>query len=433
MKEDDKWIQRMRKQLEDYSEPLPAGLWEAIEKDLNQTVVQPKVIPLWKRWQAIAAAVAILVVSSTAVWLWQRADQLPVGQIPMVADVSFSVPEVDKSLSVEAEVMAGAAHNQISQVNSSSLAVVAALPSCTESLVSVESDSKDNVPVVEESPVSSVDESRGQAKTGVNPAEQRIMQRKSDREQMRRNSLLAVADEPSASRGWQIGVATGNSFSSVSNNFQGLSTLGVRSGLVMGDNLAMNSMSDNGMAYTQVLFNNRDRASETSVHHRMPITVGATLSYVFSDRWSIETGVTYTLLSSELHSGAQSYIEEEQKLHYVGIPLRVKHTFWQNKRLAVYAVAGGAVEKCVSGSLETLYVTGSSDRKSEHTSLDVKALQWSVSAAAGIQFNLVKQLGVYVEPGLAYYFDDGSGMETSRKEYPCNFNLQLGLRFTLSK
>ena len=53
MKEDDKWIRQMRKQLEDYSEPLPTGLWEEIEKDLNQPALQPKVVPLWKRWQAV--------------------------------------------------------------------------------------------------------------------------------------------------------------------------------------------------------------------------------------------------------------------------------------------------------------------------------------------------------------------------------------------
>ena len=65
MKEDKKWIQQVRKQLEDYSEPLPADLWEAIERDLDQSSVQPKLIPLWKRWQAVAAVVAVLVVSST--------------------------------------------------------------------------------------------------------------------------------------------------------------------------------------------------------------------------------------------------------------------------------------------------------------------------------------------------------------------------------
>lgn len=67
----------------------------------------------------------------------------------------------------------------------------------------------------------------------------------------------------------------------------------------------------------------------------------------------------------------------------------------------------------------------------EHNSLDVDPLQWSVSAAAGVQVNFTKNIGLYAEPGVAYYFDDGSEVETIRKEHPFNFNLQVGLRFSI--
>lgn len=430
----------MRKQLEDYSEPLPTGLWESIEKDLNQSSVQPKVIPLWRRWQTVAAAiVAVLVVSSTVVWLWRTDDESLTECAPLVADGLPSELMDDSLLPVTEDIT-----EPESVVEQGLSGATSLLASVTPSSVSSDASPVSSSPVVMDmNPVVfSVDKSEDQEKEidsqdAVGKSEpsgkERAVQRKADREQLRRNALLAVADKPSVSRSWQVGVTTGNSFSSASNSFQGLSTLMSRNSMLMSDDLAMNAVSDNGMAYTQVLFHNRDQATETRVHHRMPVTVGVTLSYAFSDKWSLETGLTYTLLSSELHSGAKSYIEEEQKLHYVGIPLKIKHTFWQNERLSLYAVAGGAVEKCVSGSLETLYVTGSSDRKTEHTSLDVKSLQWSVNAAVGGQFNLIRQLGVYIEPGVSYYFDDGTGIETYRKEHPCNFNLQLGVRFTLSK
>lgn len=430
----------MRKQLEDYSEPLPTGLWESIEKDLNQSSVQPKVIPLWRRWQTVAAAiVAVLVVSSTVVWLWRTDDESLTECAPLVADGLPSEPMDDSLLPVTEDIT-----EPESVVEQGLSGATSLLASVTPSSVSSDVSPVSSSPVVMDmNPVVfSVDKSEDQEKEidsqdAVGKSEpsgkERAVQRKADREQLRRNALLAVADKPSVSRSWQVGVTTGNSFSSASNSFQGLSTLMSRNSMLMSDDLAMNPVSDNGMAYTQVLFHNRDQATETRVHHRMPVTVGVTLSYAFSDKWSLETGLTYTLLSSELHSGAKSYIEEEQKLHYVGIPLKIKHTFWQNERLSLYAVAGGAVEKCISGSLETLYVTGSSDRKTEHTSLDVKSLQWSVNAAVGGQFNLIRQLGVYIEPGVSYYFDDGTGIETYRKEHPCNFNLQLGVRFTLSK
>lgn len=88
------------------------------------------------------------------------------------------------------------------------------------------------------------------------------------------------------------------------------------------------------------------------------------------------------------------------------------------------------LEKCVSGTLETVYVINNEERESESHSLKVSSLQWSVSAAVGAQVNFTRQLGLYVEPGVVYYFDDHSGIETIRKEHPLNFNLQMGLRFS---
>ena len=95
----------MRKQLEDYSEPLPTGLWESIEKDLNQSSVQPKVIPLWRRWQTVAAAiVAVLVVSSTVVWLWRTDDESLTECAPLVADGLPSEPMDDSLLPVTEDI-----------------------------------------------------------------------------------------------------------------------------------------------------------------------------------------------------------------------------------------------------------------------------------------------------------------------------------------
>jgi hypothetical protein len=75
------------------------------------------------------------------------------------------------------------------------------------------------------------------------------------------------------------------------------------------------------------------------------------------------------------------------------------------------------IEKCVYGKLGTEKET-------------VKPLQFSVSGAVGAQFNATKRVGIYVEPGVAYFFDDGSDVQTIRKENPFNFNIQAGIRLT---
>ena len=60
MKEKDKWIKNFRTRMEGYSEPAPADLWEQLEKELDTV---PKVIPMWRRWQAVAAVALLVVVS----------------------------------------------------------------------------------------------------------------------------------------------------------------------------------------------------------------------------------------------------------------------------------------------------------------------------------------------------------------------------------
>ena len=161
--------------------------------------------------------------------------------------------------------------------------------------------------------------------------------------------------------------------------------------------------------------------------HRIPLVVGVSLRWALNEQWALESGLTYTMLSTDLSLGNQS---GEQKLHYVGIPLKVSREVWSDKRWHVYAMAGGAVEKCVYGSLKMNDKWNMSDVNQR---LEVDELQWSIQASVGAQYRLAERVGVYVEPGVAYYFDDGSKIETIRKDKPLNFNLQVGLRFTLKK
>lgn len=57
MRNEDKWARQVKEELDDYLEPVPAGLWEELEKELQ---TPPKVIPMWKRWQTVAAAAVVV-------------------------------------------------------------------------------------------------------------------------------------------------------------------------------------------------------------------------------------------------------------------------------------------------------------------------------------------------------------------------------------
>ena len=60
-------------------------------------------------------------------------------------------------------------------------------------------------------------------------------------------------------------------------------------------------------------------------------------------------------------------------------------------------------------------------------------MQWSANASLGVQCNLVNTMSIFVEPGVSYYFNDGTNIRTIYKEKPLNFNLNLGIRFTFGK
>lgn len=189
------------------------------------------------------------------------------------------------------------------------------------------------------------------------------------------------------------------------------------------------SYGDNALAGIMTL--NRSKEVSTESHHYMPIKAGISVSYAFTPRWSLESGLTYSWLLSKSKTGSESYyVDSRQTLHYLGIPLNVNFHIWQNRWMDVYASAGGMLEKCVGGKIRSDYVYGGNVRDTETEKLNIRPLQWSVGASAGLQFRLSGIVGLYLEPGVIYHFRNGSGVESAYSVHPLNFNLNLGLRFS---
>lgn len=178
---------------------------------------------------------------------------------------------------------------------------------------------------------------------------------------------------------------------------------------------------------------NQGKSVKTEYKHRLPVRVGLNVAYRLTDRLSVESGVSYTRLSSDMKDGTKdNYSSGSQKLDYIGVPLNVKYRAFGYRRLSVYASAGLLTEKCVSGKTTHEYVI-SGEKKHEAEDVAAKPWQLSVNAALGAQFDVLRNVGVYVEPGVSYYFDDRSTLSTIYKEKPLNFNLNLGVRYTIGK
>ncbi len=163
---------------------------------------------------------------------------------------------------------------------------------------------------------------------------------------------------------------------------------------------------------------------DVELHHKQPVSVGASVRYNIDRHWSVETGLTYTYLNSDY---SNSQVNCEQRLHYLGIPVKVNFNLYSNRRVNVYLTGGGMAEKLVSGRFKATYT----QTKGYNNSISLKegGLQWSIKGAAGIAFNISPAISIYAEPGIGHYFDNGSNMKSFYKDSPTCFNLLVGLRF----
>ncbi len=169
----------------------------------------------------------------------------------------------------------------------------------------------------------------------------------------------------------------------------------------------------------------------TSTNHRMPLSFGVNLAMDLSHRLSIETGVAYSYLRSDMQAeGSENFSNYDirQDLHYIGIPVAVLYKVIGSGSLDLYLKAGGMVEKGVYGQVRT-HIEHS--KTTNYQGLTLKGVQPSLAAAVGCQFKITGGFGIYIEPGLNYYPQQTAAPESYRTENPLTFNLKAGFRFNI--
>lgn len=147
--------------------------------------------------------------------------------------------------------------------------------------------------------------------------------------------------------------------------------------------------------------------------HSMPMAINLSVKYALTDRWAFSTGVQYTYLHSEVSEGMRKY---NQDIHYLGIPVKASWTFWKTAVFNAYGSAGATFEFPIAGR-----------QAGKH--MDVPC-QLSAGFGIGIQYNISRHIGIYVEPELYRYFDNGSQIQTIRTERPLSINVPVGIRFS---
>jgi opacity protein-like surface antigen len=167
------------------------------------------------------------------------------------------------------------------------------------------------------------------------------------------------------------------------------------------------------------------------VKHQKPLSGGLGVSYHLTDRWSLNSGVVYTLLRSKgtYYDEIANEVNWKRNLHYLGVPLTVSYSIAEWNRIHFYITGGGMVEWNVSGKFKQIVSTSTEELESViNEDVRMKTPMWSVNTRAGAAYPLWKFINLYAEAGVCYYFDNHSEIKTVRSDKPFNVSLQAGIR-----
>ena len=155
-----------------------------------------------------------------------------------------------------------------------------------------------------------------------------------------------------------------------------------------------------------------------SYQHDMPVSFGVSARIMLSKRFSINTGLNYTLYSSmreRSYSSSEVTERERQNVHYLGIPLRCDWLVVNRRYFTFYMGVGAQVDKCV-------YARVGNERLHE------KDFLFSLTGAAGLQYNITNKIGLYLEPDFSLRLNEGT-LETYRHDHFGVISARAGLRF----
>ena len=177
------------------------------------------------------------------------------------------------------------------------------------------------------------------------------------------------------------------------------------------------------------------KETSTNSTYGIPLSFGAGVKFDFTPKWSLGVGVNYSLLSrkffGEYHKVNAAGIIEEDPIssnitntqHYIGIPVNAFYNIVNSKSVNFYAYAGGAVEKCIADKYTLANTT--------ITHKEVPSgVQWSANVGIGAEFMIGNHLGLYIDPSLRYYFDNGQP-KSIRTAQPFMLGFEMGLRVRL--
>lgn len=444
------WTSKLRDQMTDYQEPVKHDLWAGIAQSLaqNQPVAGENRVPenhpvkrvekepkarvvTLKRWSAAAAAVALLGIGGSYVYLHQE-------------DVEQGNAQLASLASSEASSASSAASSSLSAASSSHSKQVPLLAAdnksadsksrqkAASSAASLLSSDYASVPVQSAAPMNDEGETMVAVASDKAPlvaskyksaeSAQSQAEPNSSSYHFSRNSEVAGVSMKLYAENLGAGMGNVNSGSNIVNCY---SDSGVMADPMPGVYPDPSVGGSNDVDYLMAAaYKALQKSPQGKAKHHVPVSVGMQIAFGVAPRLSLSTGVVYTRTSSDFYPYAPNNdYNVHQVLHYVGIPVGLNYELWRSGGFHAYVMAGAEAAYNVKNDTDE-DGTRKQDAKRDR-------VQFSGKASLGAQYDISPNVGLYIEPGAKYYFDNGSDIENAFKDKKLNFNLQFGLRFNL--
>ncbi len=404
------WTDAIReKYLSELPESTPAVGWEAIGRRLHRRTVL--------RRSAVAAAI-LLPFTALLIWSpWHNA--VPALESPVaIVEEAPSVPDADEEPTVAPD--STAIRNALQQAEKP---VFIAQPE--QSPVADDLSHEQQLPTIPSAdtetaiPDSSATNTQGPSEQ---PAPRQIRELVPD-------DLLAFAEpEPRQRLKVSIGLSAGAvagqrdmRFNTMSAPyFAKLAYMNYGPSIQTAGKISLSNIDRQYYSYLQtksasnVFMPNPSTPSDVQYRHDLPLTFGLLAQVGLLPWLGVESGVEYTYL----HSVADSYTGTlDQRLHFIGVPVRLDARIWSNQSLEIYAALGGKAEKCVSATLGQIQC-------------DEPRLQWAAELAGRVRYNVWDNVSIYIQPECSWYFTQ-TDLLTCRTDNPLSFSLNAGFSFDL--
>ena len=168
---------------------------------------------------------------------------------------------------------------------------------------------------------------------------------------------------------------------------------------------------------------------KTDIKHHRPISFGLGIGRALNDRFSLQSGLVYSFMSSDWQTNGTYHAKTNQKLHFIGIPLSISYKIAEWNKFVAYASAGGMGEINIAGKMKNTLFSDKKEINSIKENTRMKELLWSLNARVGVSYPVIRFINVFAEAGVDYYFENGSIIETVHSEKPFNASFQVGFRF----